>query len=202
MSSLDARLEYLASGGYRSGRVIAESGEVVNFATALLNATDISGALITITVEHSKIHQGEGWEVSVETGNISSGASYYVLFKTSAGYRPHLRSYEITATDSPITIRLFEGSTVSADGTAVTARNRNRNQSDNNGVSVFYQPTVTAEGTRLETDYIASGGNKIGGNAGSFYEEWILKPSTNYLIKITNGSNNTVEAFFNAFWYT
>lgn len=202
MSSLDTRLEYLASGGYRSGRVIAESGEVVNFATALLNATDISGALITITVEHSKIHQGKGWEVSIETGNISSGASYYVLFKTSDGYRPHLRSYEITATDSPITIRLFEGSTVSADGTAVTARNRNRNQSDNNGVSVFYQPIVTAEGTRLETDYIASGGNKIGGNAGSFYEEWILKPSTNYLMKITNGSNNTVEAFFNAFWYT
>ena len=83
MSSLDTRLEFLAKGGYRSGRVIAESGEVVNFATALLNATDISNAIITITVEHSKIHQGEGWEISIETGNIASGASYYVLFKTS-----------------------------------------------------------------------------------------------------------------------
>lgn len=202
MSSLDTRLEYLAKGGYRSGRVIAESGEVVNFATALLNATDISNAIITITLEHSKIHQGEGWEVSIETGSIASGASYYVLFKTSEGYRPHLRSYEVTATDSPTTIRLFEGATVSADGTAASARNRNRNESDVNGVSVFVQPTVTDEGTRLETDFIPTAGNKAGGNAGSFYEEFVLRPSTNYLIKITNGSNNTVNAFFNAFWYT
>jgi hypothetical protein len=200
--SNETRLNYLNAGGYRSGRVIAESGEVVNFATALLNATDISNAIITINLEHSKIHQGEGWEVSIETGNIASAASYYVLFKTSEGYRPHLRSYEVTATDSPITIRLFEGATVSADGSEVTARNRNRNESDVNGISVFSQPTVTNEGTRLETDFIPTSGNKAGGNVGSFYEEFVLKPSTNYLIKITNGSNNTVDAFFNAFWYT
>jgi hypothetical protein len=200
--SNETRLNYLNAGGYRSGRVIAESGEVVNFATALLNATDISNAIITINLEHSKIHQGEGWEVSIEAESIASGASYYVLFKTSEGYRPHLRSYEVTTTDSPTTIRLFEGATVSADGSAVTARNRNRNESDVNGISVFSQPTVTNEGTRLETDFIPTSGNKAGGNVGSFYEEFILKPSTNYLIKITNGSNNTVDAYFNAFWYT
>lgn len=202
MTSLDARLEYLSKGGYRSGRVIAESGEVVNFATALLNATDVSNAIITISLEHSKIHQGEGWEVSIETGDILPGANYYVLFKTSEGYRPHLRSYEVTATDSPVVIRLFENAEVSTNGSAVSSKNRNRNESDVNGVSVFSQPAVTNEGTRLETDFITSGGNKIGGNAGSFYEEWIMKPSTNYLIKITNNSNNTIKAFINAFWYT
>ena len=200
--SIESNLEYLATGGFRSGRVVAESGEIINLATLLDNAADISGALITISVEHSKIHQGVGWEVSIETGNITSGSSYYVLFRTAAGYRPHLRSYEFTATDAPITIRLFESPTTSADGAAATARNRNRNQSDTNGISVFTQPTVTNDGTRLETDYLAAAGNKAGGNAGSFYEEWVLKPATDYLIKITNGSNNTVTGFFNAFWYT
>lgn len=200
--SIESNLEYLATGGFRSGRVVAESGEIINLATLLDNASDLSGALINISLEHSKIHQGIGWEVSIETGNIASGTNYYILFRTAAGYRPHLRSYDFIATDAPITIRLFESPTTSTNGDNVIARNRNRNYTDTNGVTVYTQPTVTNDGTLLETDYLASAGNKIGGNAGSFYEEWVLKPSTDYVVKITNGSNNTVTGFFNAFWYT
>jgi hypothetical protein len=183
-----------------SGRFVRENAELVNLADILADAQDISRALKLISLEHSKIHQGEGWEVSIESGNIGAGASLYILFRVNEG-RPHLRSYGVTVSDSPVTIRLFEAPTVTATGTEQQPRNRNRAESDQNGVQVFVGPTITADGTRLETDFLPPGGNKIGGSAGSFYEEWILNED-DYILKITNNSNNTITAVINAFWYS
>jgi hypothetical protein len=181
------------------GKVFRQDLSVLSWPDLLTNATDISGAIIQINLEHSKIHKGNGWEVSIETGSISQGANFDVLFKVNEG-RPHLRQYGATVSDSPATIRLYEAPTVTADGTEQTTRNRNRSQSDLNGVQVYTGPTVTGTGTRLETVSIPSGGNKIGGNIGSFYEEWILNEGM-YLLRLTNGSNSSITAVINAFWY-
>ena len=181
------------------GKVYRNNLSVLSWPDLLTNATDISGGIITITLEHNKIHKGEGWNVSIETGSISAGANYDVLFKVLTGY-PHLRQYSITATEAPTTIRLYESPTVTAEGTIQPSRNRNRLQTDTNGVEVYTGPTITGVGTRLETDLLPSAGNKIGGNVGSFYEEWILKEQY-YLLRVSNGSNSTMTAVINAFWY-
>lgn len=183
-----------------SGRFIRENANFVNLADIMGDAVDVSKALKVIDLEHSKIHQGEGWNVSIESGSIASAGSLYILFRVVEG-NPHLRSYGVTVSDSPVTIRLFEAPTVTATGTEVPVRNRKRSATDVNGIEVYTGPTVTADGTLLETDLLPSGGNKVGGNTGSFYEEWILEEG-DYVLKITNGSNNAITAVINAFWYT
>jgi hypothetical protein len=183
-----------------SGRFVRENANFINLADIMGDAVDVSKALKVIDLEHSKIHQGYGWNVSIESGSISSAASFYVLFRVTDG-SPHLRSYGVTVSDAPVTVRLFENPTVTATGAEAAIRNRKRSATDVNGIEVYTGPTVTADGTLLETDLLPSGGNKVGGNTGSFYEEWILEEG-DYVLKITNGSNNTITAVINAFWYT
>lgn len=181
------------------GKVFRNDLSVLSWPDTITNATDVSKAIIVIELEHSKIHQGKGWEVSIEAGSIGAGASFNVLYKINEG-RPHLRNYSVAVSDGPVTVRLFEEPTVTANGTEVTPRNRNRAESDINGVQVFTGPTLTADGTRLETTFLPALGNKVGGNVNSAYEEWILNDEY-YLLRITNGSNSSITAVINAFWY-
>jgi hypothetical protein len=181
------------------GKVFRNDLSVLSWPDTLTNATDVSKAIIVIELEHSKIHQGKGWEISIEAGTIGAGASFNVLYKINEG-RPHLRNYSVTVSDGPVTVRLFEAPTVTANGTEVSPRNRNRAESDINGVQVFTGPTITADGTRLETTFLPALGNKVGGNVDSAYEEWILNEEY-YLLRITNGSNSSITAVINAFWY-
>ena len=183
-----------------SGRFVRENAELVNLADIMGNAVDVSGALISMNLEHSKIHQGYGWNISIESPSIAAAASYYILFRVVSGVA-HLRSYDVSVSEGPAIVRLFESPTITAVGTAVNIRNRNRAASDENGVDVYTEPTVTADGTRLETDFIPSDGNKSGGSAGSFYEEWVLN-QTDYILKITNNNNIAITAVINAFWYS
>jgi hypothetical protein len=181
------------------GKVFRDDLSVLSWPDTLSNATDASGALIQINLEHSKIHQGKGWNVNIEIASIALSASHYILFRVVSG-NSHLRSYGVTVSDSPATIRLYEGPTVTTVGTEAAPRNRKRSASDTNGVLVYSGSTISNDGTLLETDYLPTGGNKSGGNANSFYEEWILDPG-DYVLKITNGSNNSVQAYVHAFWY-
>ena len=182
------------------GKVFRNDLSVLSWPDTLTNATDASGALISMNLEHSKIHQGYGWNISIESSSIASAESYYILFRVVSGVA-HLRSYDVSVSEGPAIVRLFESPTITAVGTAVNIRNRNRAASDENGVDVYTEPTVTADGTRLETDFIPSDGNKSGGSAGSFYEEWVLN-QTDYILKITNNNNNAITAVINAFWYS
>lgn len=182
-----------------SGIAFRDDGSVLSWPDVIANATDISGAIIQVNLEHSKIHQGKGWNVNIEIASIASLASHYILFRVVTG-NPHLRAYGVTVSDSPVTIRLYDGPTVTTLGTESPPRNRKRSASDNNGVLVYSGSTISNDGTLLETDYLPTGGNKSGGNAASFYEEWILEPG-DYALKITNGSNNSIEAYAHAFWY-
>jgi hypothetical protein len=181
------------------GKVFRNDLSVLSWPDTLANATDASGALIQINLEHSKIHQGEGWNVNIEIPAIASGANHYILFRVVSG-NPHLRSYGVTVSDSPVTLRLYDSPTVTTLGTEAPPRNRKRSASDTNGVLVYSGSTISNDGTLLETDYLPSGGNKTGGNAESFYEEWILDEG-DYALKITNGSNNSIQAYAHAFWY-
>lgn len=182
------------------GKVFRDDMSVLSWPDTLTNATDVSGALIQVTLEHSKIHQGKGWNVNIEIPAIASGASHYILFRVISG-NPHLRTYGVTVSDGPAMLRLYDAPTVTTVGSEAPPRNRKRSASDTNGVLVYSGSTISNDGALLETDYLPSGGNKTGGNAESFYEEWILNEG-DYALKITNGSNNSIEAYAHAFWYS
>jgi hypothetical protein len=95
----------------------------------------------------------------------------------------------------------FEDTTVTANGTALSIINYNRDSSTVSVLQIFKDPTVTADGTRIflwQSGTTIAGG-RIGGNI-QHDDEFILKQNALYEIKITPLSNNTT-VFIHIDWY-
>lgn len=153
----------------------------------------------SIKLEHARIHEGNAF---IQSGihTIAAGADHYHLIDVGAGIYPHMRFMNASITGGPFSMQIFEGATVSSAGTPETAFNMNRNSSNLPGVAISYDPTITNAGTALPTVLIP-GGRQTGG-FGEFLEiEWILKPSTKYLLKMHNYSSQPEDASVLSFWY-
>lgn len=154
----------------------------------------------TIDAFHAKIHAGKSF---IHSGkySIANGASQDILIAVGAGKYPHMRD-SLLVYDTPIDILFYEDTVVSANGTALNAYNYNRNSATVSGVSLYNTPTITGLGTLIKTSVIVTGGNKMGGSLAldpNF--EMILKPSANYLLRVTNNSGGATTAVVTVVWY-
>jgi hypothetical protein len=97
---------------------------------------------------------------------------------------------------------IYEGSTANG-GTSLTPINRNRNYSVSNPsqVAMILDPTVSALGAQIDAQIIAGGSGKksTGGAAGSL--EYVLKPLTTYLFRLTNVNGTAHAAHLALEWY-
>lgn len=160
-----------------------------------------SSVLVFIDFEHSKVHSGLLFSLSGVISSLAAGSTTYFHGLTDSRV-VHFREGNVSATGAPIDIAFYEGATVSANGTELTALNRNRKSSNTPTLQTFSGPTVTDVGTLLEAGVITvSGPGKQSGNASLFGTEWILKNATSYLIEITNNDNSAVDIYYNFFWY-
>ena len=62
-------------------------------------------------------------------------------------------------------------------------------------------PTVTATGTEIDYQIIAGGVGKKSGGGESGSLEYVLKPLTNYLFRLTNVNGTNHAAFLALEWY-
>lgn len=154
---------------------------------------DRHGNLVTICSPHNAIHHGEMFFVG---HRASIGlTSRNVLIKVGAT-AIHIE-YEMTSSLGG-TIDFFEGTTVSSDGTVLTPFNRNRVSQNSTDVGVFYSPSITSDGVSLDPRVIGS--EDKGGGKQRSSNEWVLKPNTNYLARLTSTNlGNTMV--FSANWY-
>jgi hypothetical protein len=159
----------------------------------------VSGALQVIDYEHARVHSGKAFLVNGKH-SITNGSTDYYLLKVPANSYPHLRNVEVTASAGPMDIYLFEAPTTTNDGTGMTEVNYNRNSANTPSMTVFADPTVTVDGTELEY-LIVTGTKHDAGSGMNAQTEFVLKPSTNYLVKITNNSGSTVTYALKLFWY-
>jgi hypothetical protein len=160
----------------------------------------ISSSVKTIAYEHSRTHDGKAFLLN-GSYSLANGATAYVLADNPAANYAHLRSFVVTCTSAPMSVELYEGCTVSANGTSKNGNNMNRNSVTTPNLQTYTGPTVTADGTLLEYTLIP-GAKQSGGSADIGAEvEWILKPSTKYALKITNSSGATVTYSLKMFWY-
>lgn len=160
-----------------------------------------------IDAEHRLVHEGLVYSVSsVQTG-IANGASASFLMKVPAGVFPHARVIDWSASNGAGTIFLYEDTAVSGDGTTVDIRNRNRVSSRTASSTLFVGPTVTNVGTELDRVFLpdVGGGGFFAGPAGIFGsqpgEEWVFKPNSNYMFRLTNNSGAAITIGFNLAWY-
>lgn len=160
-------------------------------------------ALIVVETDHALIHAGKMHSVSGVISSLAAGATVYFHGLTDIE-TVHFRAGEITVTGAPVNLSFYEGSDITANGTPVTAYNRNRGSSITPTLQVFSGPTIGGGGlgTELETGIIpVAGAGKQAGFASLFETEWVLASATSYVISITNNDSVAVDVNYNFLWY-
>lgn len=161
---------------------------------------DVSRYLTTIDIIHSKIHQGYSFHVGDLTLDVDiASPKTYLIITPDTSARAHI--VFVVESEPGVKYQLFEDTTVTANGTALSLINYKRDSSTTPVLQIFKDPTVTADGTQIfiwQSGTTTAGG-KVGGNI-AHEDEFILKQNAKYEVKITPLSNNTV-VFIHYNWY-
>lgn len=144
-----------------------------------------------IIVEPEIIHlinHGILYGVGSYNASVSNGANIDLLITPNGN--PIHTAMQI-AGGGDCVLSLYEGTTYSAAGTAITPLNLNRSSSNLSDVSASVSPTITDVGTLIYQLYAAggTGGNASGGHAD--FQRGILKSGETYLFRLTNTSGGT-----------
>lgn len=162
--------------------------ELVNPSGQALEVDSSAGALIVIDQEHHEIHEGDSYLVSYKSPDASPiGDNATLIFVlTTSTERVHVIYDHACGGDSEF--ELYEGCTVTG-GTSMNYRNKNRNFPDGGTETVVRDPTVNSAGVLLENTFSPGGtGPQAGGGIGGTRNEWVLKPNTKYMFRVTNRS--------------
>ena len=159
--------------------------------------------LISVDVNHQRNHDGRAfyaYKLYPDSAPLDALASIDIAMAAPAGVFPHVTVDGLCLGDAELYI--YEGSTTSG-GTAFTPVNRNRNYAVSNPsqIAMVIAPTVSNVGTELDAQIIAGGAGKKsgGGTAGSL--EYVLKPLTTYLFRLTNVNGTAHAAYLTLEWY-
>lgn len=160
-------------------------------------------AAVIIESDHHEIHEGDTYLVSYKTPDASpladNGTVSFVI--TTSSLEIHLVYDHACGGDSEF--ELSEAPIVTAaTGTALTPQNKNRNFPNVNVTTVLRDPTITNIGTLLENTFEPGGtGPQATGGIGGSRNEWILKPTTKYMLRVTNRSGNNQPGSIRVEWY-
>lgn len=136
------------------------------------------------------VHQGKHYSVGhYFTGVASSGTA---LLRLTIGSSAAHSKFSV-ASGAESKIEVLEGSTYSAGGVSKTIFNNNRSSANVSSCTATHTPTVNVAGTVIYTELIpgGNGGNSIGGSGHGFMEQFVLAPSTDYLIRVTNNGSGS-----------
>lgn len=134
-------------------------------------------------------HDGVAFTVSLMSGEIAQGVVFYLLIKCHVSFDLHA----ILAFDSEGEWHreIFEDPTITDDGAALTARNRNRKYADGVNTLFYSGPTIEVDGTLLVQRVMGSGKDEAGSATTA---EWIFKRGKDYLLKMTNDAGANKHA--------
>ena len=159
--------------------------------------------VIMVDVNHQRNHDGRGYyayKIAPDSAPLAAGSSINIVLASPSGVYPHVTVNGMCLGDAELYI--YEGASTTG-GTAFTPINRNRNYAVSNPseVAMVINPTVTSVGTEIDVQIIPGGAGKksSGGAAGSL--EYVLKPLTNYLFRLTNVNSASHAASLQLEWY-
>lgn len=165
----------------------------------------ISHSVTAISEDHRMIHDEMAYTLTLPFTALAAAGNKDILIDVPAACYPHLRKIEANCSDGPFTLYVYEGTTVSANGTAKTPVNNNRNSAET-AEALFYEgPTVTGAGTAILThNCYSSGAPGVASSAGVDNDvefEFVLAPSTKYLIRLNNGNAGAINGNIHLFFY-
>lgn len=155
-------------------------------------------SLPTIDVNHLRLHEGRAYYIykmfPFATG-LASAASIDIAIAWPAGIQPHaVFAYE---SSGPAEFYVYESPSTSG-GTAMTIYRRNRVLTTASSGAAVLAPTVSSTGTEIYAEFVPAG--KAAG-AGDYTFEYVLKPLTTYLFRLTNVDNQANPAELRIEWY-
>lgn len=171
----------------------------LNDGTSALSGAD--APLITVDVNHQRNHDGrafQAWQLYPASAKLVAGASCNIVFAAGPGIRMHLTIDALLMGDAEL--YFYEGAT-STGGTTFTPINRNRNYTTASEVAMVINPTVTTTGTLLDAQFLPGGVGKKSGGGDAQSLEFVLKPLTNYLIRMTNVNGTDHAGHIVLEWY-
>jgi hypothetical protein len=157
-----------------------------------------------IDVNHLRLHEGRAYyayHTHKDTGRLAVGSSINIALAFPTGVEAHaLVDYQCGGETE---VYIYESPTTSG-GTAMTLHRRNRAiNTTSQGVAVL-NPTVSALGTEFYSELITSAegsGHRSGGGGRGNSLEFILKPLTTYLFRLTNVNGSSQMAELRIDWY-
>jgi len=151
---------------------------------------------------HARTHQGKAFIVS-HIFSIAASTGVDVLLDLTSST---LHTAFQVCTGANSYFQLFEGATVSANGTELTAINNNRSAGTTTAHKFYFTPTVSNDGSTLCAFVVPGGAGTFaaGGEGGGLPRggaEWVLAASTKYLCRLTNRSNAAIEGSISFTFY-
>ena len=162
-------------------------------------------AHVIIDEVHSMGHEGFVYHASGKVaGLVNAGTAEFLL--VTGAVEGHFQRMGLTFGRGDIDIHSYEGATASNDGTPITSYCTNRVLANTPTMVMSGSPTVTDDGTLIHTLWATPTTTGTGQSSGGVQrvtqgEEWIMKPNTKYLVRITNNSGVTISYAYDILWY-
>jgi len=159
--------------------------------------------LIMVDVNHQRNHDGRAYfayKLTPTSATLAANASINIVMASPAGVFPHVTVDAFCQGDAEFYI--YEG-TSTTGGTSYTPINRNRNYAVSNPSqsAMVINPTINSLGTELDGQIVPGGVGKKAAGGSSATLEYVLKPLTNYLFRLTNVNGTSHAAFLSLEWY-
>jgi len=159
--------------------------------------------LIMVDVNHQRNHDGRAFfafKINPTSSKLGAGSSIDIVIASPDGVFPHITVDAFCQGDAELYI--YEG-TSTTGGTSFTPINRNRNYAVSNPsqVAMVVNPTVSSVGTMLDAQIVPGGVGHKSSGAGAGSLEYVLKPLTNYMFRLTNVNGTSHAAYLTLEWY-
>lgn len=184
----------------RGGYLYASDGTRVNEADILRNATDATGAQISMDEVHAFVNRGIVYDLTAKIA-LAGNATIYLTGETNGAVVHFIREAYVSD-EGGVEFRLLEGVTFTG-GTAMTPKNRNRTSNNTATLVVKSGSTVSDTGTELYLIGLptAASPQGRGSQSGSEGVPWVLDSETNYAIEIKNLSGSAKTIYAELSWY-
>ncbi len=148
--------------------------------------------------DHNRIHQGTSYSWSDDFTMSSGTTRYYEIVSDTK--TAHALFGIIT--NGEVELYLFEGATVTTTTDVYSYKNRNRSSANTTGYTLKLATVVSVEGTELFDFHMGLSTGSATSVQLQRGQEWILKVSTTYLLKVVSGSNNNDITLMVDFYHT
>lgn len=152
-----------------------------------------------IDVNHLRLHEGRSYYAYKQytyVAGLAAGASIDIALAFPSGITPHaIFNY---GGSGEMEFYVYESPTTSG-GTTLTIHRHNRNLNTSSSGAAVVAPTVSNVGTEIFGEFVPA--NKQGGGDQSYTHEFVLKPLTTYLFRLTNVNAQAHAANLMIEWY-